>query len=125
MRLLPSFLFLPFPCAHYFTCFFPPIDDKIENFQDLVQAVKGVGNWRGLCLNLDVDQGIIDTLIHSPDVADIKKLECLRAYFDQSKAKWSQIVRAVAMYPVNKKRIAKNIAKGHGIEFDKLVKDEL
>lgn len=77
-------------------------------------------------MNLDVNQGKMDTLIHSPDIADIKKLECLQTYFDQGDANWNQVVRAVAMYPVNKKLIAKNIAKAHGIDFDKviIIKDE-
>ena len=30
-------------------------DDVIEEFQDLIQAVKDVGDWRALCLNLKVE----------------------------------------------------------------------
>ena len=75
-------------------------------------------------MNLGVDQGTMDTLRHSSNGDVIKKLNCLQAYFDQSEPRWSQVVRAVAMYPVNKQRVAKDIAKTHNIDFDK-IKEEL
>ena len=77
-------------------------------------------------MNLGVQQGKMETLVHSSDTAvHTKKLECLQAYFDEGEAKWSEVVKAVAEYPVSNKRIAKKIAKAHGIDYDEIVKDEL
>ena len=33
-----------------------------EKLNDLIQAVKEIGNWEGLCTNLGVSQGKIDAL---------------------------------------------------------------
>ena len=104
------------------TSYLSTIDDEIENVQDLILAVKDVGDWRALCLNLKVDEGKIDSLINSADRVETKKTECLQAYFDEGDAKWSDVVKAVAMHPVNKMRIAKKIAKAHGVNLNK---DEL
>ena len=98
--------------------------DEIQNFNELIQAVKEIGNWRGLCSNLGVGQEVMDPLIHSTDVIDTKKMECLRAYFDGGEAKWSKVVKAVAMYPVNNKRVALKIAEVHGLNFRKTVEDK-
>jgi hypothetical protein len=82
---------------------------------DLIQAVKEIGNWRGLCTNLGVDEGVMDTLIHSPATVDAKKADCLQAYFNGGEAKWSTVVKAVSMHPISNKRVAKWIAKAHGL----------
>ena len=97
-----------------------------ENLNDLIQAVKEIDNWKGLCTNLGVSQGKIDALIHSRDTVDAKKAACLRAYFNGGKVKWSEIVEAVAMHPINNIRVAKQIAEAHGLNYDNIiVKDEL
>ena len=103
----------------------PTIGDEIENIQDLIQAVKDVGDWRALCTNLKINEGKMDFLVNSADSFMIKKAECLQAYFDEGDAKWSDVVKAVAKHPVNKIRIAKKIAKIHGINFDEVIKHEL
>ena len=100
-------------------------DEEIKKVKDLIQAVKEIGNWRGLCTNLDVNEGVMDSLQHSSDTVDAKKAGCLRAYFNSGEAKWSDVVKAVAMDPINNKRVAKQIAKAHGLHYEAIVKDEL
>ena len=95
--------------------------DEITRLRDLVYAVKDIGDWKGLCTNLDVDLGTLDGIEHSP-IYD-KKWECLTAYLKQGEARWSDVVRAVAM--LGNKLVAKKIAKKHGIDFEKVVRDEL
>ena len=86
--------------------------------------MKDIGDWRGLCTNLKVDEGTMDRLIHSSDRAEAKLNDCLKAYLKGGEATWTEVVRAVAMPPINNKRVAKKIAKKYGVDFDK-VKDEL
>ena len=95
--------------------------DEITKLRDLVHAVKDIGDWKGLCTNLDVELGTLDSIEHSP-IYD-KKWECLTAYLKQGEARWSDVVRAVAMLGNN--LVAKKIAKKHGIDFEKVVQDEL
>ena len=71
----------------------------------------------------DEATGKIDSLVNSADRVETKKTECLQAYFDEGNAKWSDVVKAVATHPVNKKRIARKIAQAHGINFDEIVKE--
>ena len=99
------------------------VGDEIKNLNDLIQAVKDVGNWKGLCRNLDVDEGTMDKLIQNYNLPDEQKAECLTAYFNAGKAKWSKVVDAVAKYPVSNERLAKKIAEDHGLPFED--KDEL
>ena len=47
--------------------------------------------------------------------------ECLWAYFNMGKAKWSQVVEAIKEYPISNSRLARKIAEDHGLPF----KDEL
>ena len=91
----------------------------------LIQAVKDIGNWHGLCTNLGVSEGVIDTLIYSTATVDIKKADCLRAYFNGGEANWSDVVKAVTMHPISNKRVAKQIAETHGLAYDKVTKEEL
>ena len=42
-----------------------------------------------------------------------KKNECLQSYFDSDEGSWEEMVIAVARHPINKKRIAKDIAEQH------------
>ena len=93
--------------------------DEIEKLNDLIQAVKDVGNWKGLCRNLDVDEGIMDTLIQNPNSPpNALKEECLTAYFKSGDAKWSKVAEAVAKHPIRNRRLAKTIAKDHGVPFE-------
>ena len=93
---------------------------------DLIQAaVKDIGNWRGLCTNLGVSEGVIDTLIYSTATVDIKKADCLRAYFNGGKANWADVVKAVARHPISDERVAKHIAKISGLDYNNIVKEEL
>lgn len=105
-------------CAHIT---FYSAGDKISNLHDLLQAVKSIGNWRGLCTNLKVDGGEMDKLVYSNTNIDDKKMDCLQAYFNTGEAKWSEVVKAVAKSPINNRRIAKQIANEYGVHF----KDEL
>ena len=86
--------------------------------------MQDIGNWRGLCTNLKVDPGIMNALVYSTEHYDTKKLDCLQAYLDSGHARWSEVVSAVAKPPIRNKRIARIIAKDHGIDFDEK-KDEL
>ena len=119
-------LFLPQPPIYVMhnTILLFTTGDEIQNFNELIQAVKEIGNWRGLCSNLGVGQEVMDPLIHSTDVVDTKKMECLRTYFDGGEAKWSKVVKAVAMHPINNKHVALKIAEAHGLNFHKTVEDK-
>ena len=89
---------------------------------DLIQAVKDIGDWRSLCMNLGVSEGEMDNIIHNDGT---KKIDCLQAYWNGGDAKWSDVVRAVAMSPINNKRVAKEIAKDHGLDYNEIVKDKV
>ena len=67
-------------------------------------------------MNLDVGQDVLDPLIHSTDVVDTKKTECLRAYFDGGEPKWSDVIKAIEMHPIKNKRVANRIRKEYGNE---------
>ena len=101
------------------------LGDDVQKLNDLIQAVKEIGNWEGLCTNLGISEGKIDALIHSTATVDTKKADCLRTYFNGGEAKWSKIVEAVAMHPINNIRVAKQIAEAHGLNYNNIVKDEL
>ena len=83
----------------------------IQDIKNLRKAVqKKIGNWRGLCENLDVDEGTIETLIFSNDQPEIKKSDCLKAYYDKGEAIWEEVIIAVAQSPLKKVGLAKSIA---------------
>lgn len=66
----------------------------------------------------------MDTLIKNPNsLPDQQKANCLTAYFNSGEATWSKVVDAVANYPVNNRRLARKIAKDHGVPFED--RDEL
>ena len=97
----------------------------ITSFKELVKAVADIGNWEALCTNLEVDQGTISELIYSPEQVSSKKLRCLQAYFDNGEADWEDVIQAVYDPPIRNGRVAKKIAQTQGIDFNKLIKDEL
>ena len=82
----------------------------IQDINNLRQAVANIGNWQGLCENLDVDEGIVDILMFSNDQPVIKKSNCLKAYFDKGGATWEEVILAVAKYPLKKVHLAMYIA---------------
>ena len=82
----------------------------IQDINKLRQAVAKIGNWQGLCENLDIDDGIIDHLKYSIDQPENKKSNCLKAYFDKSEAVWEEVILAIARYPLKKVGLARNIA---------------
>ena len=86
---------------------------------DLIQAVRGIGNCRALCTNLGVDDGVMETLVHSTATEDTKKADCLRAYFNGGKANWADVIEAVTMHPINNRRVANQIAKTYGLDDNK------
>ena len=93
--------------------------NDIRKVNDLIQAVKDVGDWKGLCRNLDVDEGTMDVLIKNPNSPPNElKAECLTVYFNSGKATWSKVVEAVANFPIKNKRLARKIANDHGIQFN-------
>ena len=89
--------------------------DEIEKFNDLIQALQGVGNWEGLCRNLNVDEGILELVKNSYNLPYERKAECLKAYFNTGKAKWSEVIDAIGTYPINNNRLAKKIAIDRGL----------
>ena len=92
--------------------------NDIRKLNDLIQAVEDVGDWKGLCRNLDVDEGTMDTLIKNPSSPPNElKAECLTVYFNSGKARWSKVVQAVARFPIKNRKLARKIAKDHGIPF--------
>lgn len=54
--------------------------DTTENVVDLIHAVKKIpGDWRKLCMNLKVDDGIMNRLMNSFQGTDEKMMDCLQA----------------------------------------------
>ena len=83
----------------------------IEEFQDLYHAVADIGNWRGLCGNLKVNDSVMDTLKHNGRRSDENKLDCLQAFFDSGTVTWEEVREAVAKSPLFKNRVADQITK--------------
>ena len=90
------------------------IGDEITRLRDLVHAVRDIGDWKGLCMNLDVCLGTMKHIEYSSTPE--KKLECLTMYLKQGEAKWGNVVKAVAM--LGNKYVGKKIAQKHGIDFE-------
>lgn len=97
----------------------------IYSFKELNKAVSEIGNWYGLCSNLDVERGLLSELQHSNEHISIKKTQCLEAYYDQGEATWERLITAINDYPIRNRRVAKELADKHGIDFKNLIKDEL
>ena len=97
----------------------------IRSMKELVKSVADIGNWEALCTNLEVDHGTMSELIYSTEQVSSKKLRCLQAYFDNGEASWEDVIQAVFDPPIRNRRVAKKIAQTQGIDFNKLVKDEL
>lgn len=81
-----------------------------------------VGNWQGLCENLNVNKGLMNMLRYSSEHSYYKKSDCLKAYFNQDEAIWEEVVLAVAQYPVNNTELARNIAQKYIIHEPNQIK---
>lgn len=89
---------------------------EIEAFYDLYHAVKVISDWWSLYLNLKVDSTTMNLLKFSMESAEVKKRECLQAFWNTGEATWEDVVKAVAEYPINNKWVAKTIiAQKYGI----------
>ena len=98
----------------------------INSLRELYHAVSDIGDWVGLCWNLDVGEGIMDSLKHSDYVtSETKKRNCLQAYWNSGEAIWETVIRAVAEKPIKNIRVAKRIANIHKILYSCANRDEL
>ena len=90
-------------CEHHST--------EIKDFLELYHAVAEVGNWEGLCYNLEVNEARMSELRNSNELVDAKKRECLKAYFDSGEAYWENVVKALVRYPVGNRKVANEIVE--------------
>ena len=98
---------------------------SISKKQVLDKAVAEVGDWEGLCEHLGTPQTKLKELRFSQIDVRTKKSRCLEAYLDTGRACWEHVVKVVAEYPIENKRLAKEIADTHGIVYSHIVKEEL
>ena len=91
---------------------------RIESSLDLFKELESIANWDMLCFKLGVSDGKIDSIknTYHGDIAN-KKKECLDAFFKLGGVCWEQIVTVVSSYPFENKRLAKEIADRHGVEY--------
>lgn len=90
----------------------------VNSFKELFHAVANIGDWEGLCWNLDVDEATINRLKYSDYVRpESKKQDCLQAYWNSGEANWETVIHAVAGYPIKNVKLAKKIAKRHKIKY--------
>ena len=92
--------------------------NEISEFNELYQELTEIGDWDGLCMNLQVDMAVQNSLRMSDGRIEDKKRECLRAYFYGGSATWEGVIAAILQHPINKRKIAKGIAERHGIQFE-------
>ena len=98
---------------------------SISKKQELDKAVAEIGDWEALCEHLGTLQAKLKELRFSTMDIRTKKSRCLEAYHDTGKACWEYVVKVVAEYPIENKRLAKEIADTHGIDYSGIVKEEL
>ena len=98
---------------------------SISKKQELDKAVAEIGDWEALCEHLGTPQTKLKELRFSTMDIRTKKSRCLEAYLDTGKACWEYVVKVVAEYPIENKRLAKEIADTHGIDYSGIVKEEL
>ena len=97
----------------------------IRSFREIYRSVANVGDWEGLCLNLDVDEAVMDSLRHSNYARpESKKHDCLQAYWKTGETNWESVIRAVAEYPIMNIKLAKRIASNHRILYTCATRDE-
>ena len=98
---------------------------SISNQQELDKAVAEIGDWEALCQHLGTPQTKLKELRFSEMDVRTKKRRCLEAYHDTGSACWEHVVKIVAEYPIENKRLAKKIADKHNVDFTGIVKEEL
>ena len=98
---------------------------SISTKQELEKAVAKIGDWEALCEHLGAPQTKLQELRFSTIDTRTKKSRCLEAYLDTGKACWEHVVKVVAEYPIENKRLAKKIADTLGIDYLAIVKEEL
>ena len=103
--------------ASFFTIELSPIErEAIKiSFNDLYHELADIGDWHGLCLALNVDEGIIDQLRNSEQQVEERKRECLRAYRNSGEATWEGVIAAIAKHPISNCRVANKIARKYTI----------
>lgn len=97
----------------------------INRLKDLTSAVQDIGDWEGLCINLEVAESVMSELRYTAGPGSRKKLRCLHAYFNTGESTWEELIHAVIEHPIGNKRVAKKIANEQGIDLNALIKDEL
>ena len=103
----------------------PTDGHPITNIQELYKAAEDIpGFWEPLCENLHVQAGIISNLVSTELDPSLKMRRCLKAYYNHGDVYWEEFILVVAGSPINNKRLAKKIAKTHGINFNLLMKKE-
>ena len=91
---------------------------RIESSLDLFVELEPIADWEMLCYKLRVSEGKMDSikLTYHSDIAH-KKKECLDAFYKQGGGCWEDVVAVVSGYPFENKRLAKEIADRHGVEY--------
>ena len=97
----------------------------IKTKQELEKAVAEIGQWEALCGHLGTPEAVLSELRHSQMETREKKSRCLEAYYNTGKACWERVVKVVAEFPIQIKKIAEQIAHDHGIHYSSVVIDEL
>ena len=90
----------------------------IERKLDLFDDLKPIANWEMLCFQLGVSDEKIDNIKYTyhGDIVN-KKMECLDAFYKLGSACWEKVVTVVSSFPFENRRLAKEIAFMHGIEY--------
>ena len=80
---------------------------------ELHRELAVIGDWQNLCLHLGVDGGTLDRLKFSSKQVEVKKTECLSAYYKLGEGKvcWERVVRVVSGSPFQNHRLGDNISR--------------
>ena len=62
----------------------------------------------------------MNALRHSDKEIEVKKEECLRAYYNSGEAYWEEVIRALIKHPINNKRLGKEIIEQNQLRTDLL-----
>ena len=88
----------------------------IESKEDLFEELKAIANWDKLCFQLGVGDEKMDSIKNTYH-SDVAKKECLDTFYKLDGACWEKVVAVVSSYPFEDKRLAKEIADRHGVEY--------
>ena len=86
---------------------------KINDYLVLRRSVEKIGNWQGLCTNLELSETEYNRIMNEGYMEQQKKEECLRSYIKSDEDSWEEVVIAVARPPINNRRLARTIANDH------------